>query len=125
MSLLLDTHTLLWWLSADPTLSDEAREAIAREDQIVFVSAASAWEISTKKGIGKLEAPDDLEERLRQHQFEPLAISVQQALAAGELPHHHDDPFDRMLVAQAQVERLTVVTRDPRIRAYDVPILTA
>ena len=125
MSLLLDTHTLLWWLSADPTLSAEARSAISSGESVVFVSAASVWEIAIKKGIGKLEAPDDLEEQLAHHQFDALPISTRHALVAGGLPHHHEDPFDRMLVAQAQVEGLTMVTRDPRLSEYVVPILTA
>ena len=125
MNLLLDTHALLWWLTSDQTLSGEARTAIASTESGVFVSAASIWEIAIKKGIGKLAAPDDLEQQLEHHEFEPVPVSVRHALAAGGLPRHHDDPFDRMLVAQAQVERLTIVTRDPRMSAYDVPILPA
>jgi PIN domain nuclease of toxin-antitoxin system len=121
---LLDTQALLWWLGADPTLSDEARSAISGEEP-VFVSAASVWEVAIKQGIGRLMAPEDLEQQLERHQFDPLPISARHALVAGALPHHHDDPFDRMLVAQAQVERLTLVTRDPRISQYEVPILRA
>lgn len=125
MNLLLDTHTLLWWLSADPTLSVEARSAIASGESVVFVSAASVWEIAIKQGIGKLEAPDDLEAQLEHHQFDALPISTKHALVAGGLPHHHEDPFVRMLVAQAQVEGLTIVTRDSRLSLYGVTTLTA
>ena len=125
MSLLLDTHTLLWWLAADPTLSDEARSAIGSDDSVVLVSAASVWEIAIKKGIGKLDAPDDLEAQLERHQFDLLPITAKHALLAGGLAHHHEDPFDRMLIAQAQIEGLRIVTRDPRIGQYGVPILTA
>jgi len=123
--LLLDTHVLLWWLSSDPSLSPAAREAIARPDADVAVSAASAWEISIKTALGKLTAPGDLEAQLARHRFTPLPITVAHALLAGSLPGHHDDPFDRMLVAQARTERMTLVTRDPRIGLYGVPTVPA
>jgi PIN domain nuclease of toxin-antitoxin system len=123
--LLLDTHALLWWLSDDPSLSEVARAAIATPDADVAVSAASAWEISIKSGLGKLTAPDDLETQLVRHQFRPLGITVAHALAAGSLPRHHDDPFDRMLVAQARIEGMTLVTRDARIGLYGVATVPA
>lgn len=123
MMLLLDTHVLLWWLGNDSTLSTEARNAIADPDNAVYVSAASAWEIAIKEHIGKLQAPTDLEAQLYAHDFEPLPISVAHALTAGALPRYHDDPFDRMLVAQTIEERLTLVTRDPRMAPYEVPLL--
>ncbi|HUZ88263.1 MAG TPA: type II toxin-antitoxin system VapC family toxin [Candidatus Acidoferrales bacterium] len=125
MRLLLDTHVLLWWLADDPGLSGNARALIASAESEVLVSAASAWEISIKRALGKLDAPDDLEAQLVQHNFSPLAISVGHALAAGALPRHHEDPFDRMLVAQAQLEGLTIATRDPGFEPYGVPTLTA
>lgn len=124
MRLLLDTHVLLWWL-ADHALSEDARAAIADPISEVAVSAASTWEISIKKALGKLTAPDDLEERLRLGGFTPLPIRIDHATAAGELPRHHDDPFDRMLIAQAKIEGLTLVTRDGRLSGYDVALLTA
>jgi PIN domain nuclease of toxin-antitoxin system len=123
--LLLDTHALLWWLSDDPALSQVARAAIARPDADVAVSAASGWEVSIKSALGKLTAPNDLEAQLARHRFRPLAITVGHALMAGSLPRHHDDPFDRMLVAQAGSEGLTLVTRDPRIGLYGVPTIPA
>ncbi len=125
MRLLHDTHTLLWWLSNDPSLTQVARAAIARPEADVAVSAASAWEVAIKSALGKLSAPQDLEAQLTRHRFSPLAVTVAHALMAGALPRHHEDPFDRMLVAQARVEGMTLVTRDPRIGLYGVPTLPA
>ena len=125
MSLLLDTQALLWWLADDPALTPAARTAIRAAGTPVFVSAATAWEISIKQALGKLEAPDDLEAALAASRFQLLPITVAHALAAGRLPCHHDDPFDRMLIAQAQYAQLTVVTHDPQFRLYDVAILWA
>ncbi len=125
MRLLLDTHALLWWLADDPTLSRAARGAIAARDSRIYVSAASAWEISIKRALGKLEAPADLEDQLEVNGFEPLSITIGHASAAGALPPHHDDPFDRMLVAQAKAEELVVVTRDVRFAPYGVGMLAA
>lgn len=124
MRLLLDTHALLWWL-ADEELSPAAREAIADSASVVAVSAASAWEISIKKTLGKLAAPDDLEEQVGSGGFTPLPITIAHGLAAGVLPRHHDDPFDRMLIAQAITEGLTIVTRDKQFDQYRVAILRA
>lgn len=125
MRLLLDTHVLLWWLAADTTLSSAARDAIADEANIVAVSAATAWEIAIKRSLGKLEAPDDLEDQMRDNEFEALAISLADALTAGSLPQHHDDPFDRMLVAQARRGGFALVTRDSHFGAYGVVLISA
>ncbi|HET9894094.1 MAG TPA: type II toxin-antitoxin system VapC family toxin [Streptosporangiaceae bacterium] len=122
MRLLLDTHALLWWL-ADAGLTDQARDAVADQANLVMVSAVSAWEISIKKAVGKLTAPDDLEQQIDEGGFAPLPITIRHGIAAGELPRHHDDPFDRMLIAQAVAEGLTVVTHDKRFADYDVAIL--
>ena len=124
MRLLLDTHALLWWL-ADEGMTTEARDAIADPANIVAVSAASAWEISIKKALGKLAAPDDLEQQVQTGGFLPLPITIAHGVAAGQLPHHHEDPFDRMLIAQAHIEGLTIVTRDKRFDAYGVALLPA
>lgn len=110
---------------ADRDLASDARAAIADPTNDVFVSAATAWEISIKRALGKLRAPDDLTAQLETNAFKPLPISVDHAIAAGSLPRHHDDPFDRMLIAQALLEQLTVVTRDPRFAPYDVRLLAA
>jgi PIN domain nuclease of toxin-antitoxin system len=125
LRLLLDTHALLWWLADDLRLDEAARDAVADPASYVAVSAVSAWEISIKKTLGRLEAPDDLAEQLVRHRFDALAITVPHALLAGSLPAHHADPFDRMLVAQAQLERLAIVTRDPNIPRYAVATLAA
>ena len=125
MNLLLDTHTLLWWLADDAALSDGAAQAIADEDNGVFVSAASAWEISVKARLGKLDAPEDLAAAIHSSELEPLVITIEHAELAGALPPIHADPFDRMLIAQANLEQLTVVTRDSRIAEYGVFTLAA
>lgn len=100
-----------------------AREAIADGNNLVVVSAASAWEISIKKALGKLQAPDDLPAVITECNLEPLPITLQHATLAGALPRHHDDPFDRMLVAQAMQEGLTVVTGDSAFASYGVGVL--
>ena len=125
MRLLLDTHVLLWWLSDSRSLGKEARTAISGIGNDVLVSAATAWEISIKRAISKLDSPADLDAQLEANNFEPLPITVSHALAAGALPLHHSDPFDRMLAAQAMAEGLTVVTHDPRIAMYGVSTLAA
>lgn len=124
MRLLLDTHVLLWWLSDDPSLGEVARGGIADPTSSVFVSAATVWEISIKQALGKLETPPDLVRQIELNRFEPLSITVSHAYRAGTLPRHHDDPFDRMLVAQAMMESLTLLTRDLRISRYGVETLT-
>lgn len=124
MNLLLDTHVFLWAIDDNPNLSSAARAAIIDGRNIVYVSAATAWEISIKRGIGKLKIPrSDYLEELRLHRFTPLNITTEHALAVEGLPPHHKDPFDRMLIAQAQEERLTIVTRDQRMSLYDVKII--
>lgn len=123
MSFLLDTHILLWWLSDDPLLPSGAREAIASADSVVVVSAATAWEIATNQAAGRLETPADLVEALEENDFETLSITAAHAMAAGALPPHHSDPFDRMLIAQARAESLTLVSVDIRFPQYDVALL--
>lgn len=124
MRLLLDTHVLLWWLAGEP-LASRATAAISSADSDVWVSAASVWEMSIKAGLGKLTAPDDLPDQLARHGFDILPIGLAHARGVRLLPPHHADPFDRMLVAQAQREQLTVVTRDADIRRYKVATLRA
>jgi PIN domain nuclease of toxin-antitoxin system len=122
--LLLDTHALLWWL-ADAELAQEAHALIADPGNSVAVSAVSAWEISIKKALGKLTAPDDLEQQILASDFTPLPIDISHAIRAGRLPRHHEDPFDRMLIAQAQAEHMTIVSRDKRFDRYDVVVVAA
>ncbi|MDX2093397.1 MAG: type II toxin-antitoxin system VapC family toxin [Kofleriaceae bacterium] len=125
MKLLLDTHFLLWWLADDPELGERGRELIASPENVVFYSAASVWEIRIKEAIGKLTLPDTFADVLANQAFEPLPITSAHAHALRDLPMHHRDPFDRMLIAQARVERLAIVTRDPSIPKYDVTALIA
>jgi PIN domain nuclease of toxin-antitoxin system len=123
VTLLLDTHVLLWWLADDPRLTPAMRAAITDPTTSVTVSAASAWEIAIKAALGKLSIPDDLVDQLEQHGFQALPITVEDGLAAGALPRHHDDPFDRMLIAQAVRRRFVLVTADRRLGDYDVRTL--
>jgi len=124
MRLLLDTHALLWWLSDDAALPASARKLIARASNTLLVSAASAWEIATKVRLGKLpEAGDlvaDFDGYLARERFETLPISVDHALRAGLLPGPHKDPFDRMLIAQAQAENVPILSADTAFDTYKV-----
>ena len=125
MRLLLDTHTFLWWVSDWDKIAELAREAIADPKNEVFVSAVSGWEIGIKKAKGRLVAPDNLAAIVEERRFEHLPLTFDHAERAATLPPHHRDPFDRMLVAQAQAEGLTLVTRDSRIPLYDVSTMSA
>jgi PIN domain nuclease of toxin-antitoxin system len=124
MSLLLDTHVVLWWLTDDPTLSGDIKTRLDH-DPDVYVSAATVWEVAIKQAAGKLTAPADLPERIRGSGFAELAINSEHAIAAGRLPLIHRDPFDRMLVAQARCEDFALVTRDPECQKYEVSVLPA
>ena len=127
MRLLLDTHALLWWWTDDPQLSHRARVCIGDSDNAVLVSAASAWEIATKHRLGKLGLADSIVQRypalLVADGFVPLAMTAEHALVAGSYRHPHRDPFDRMLAAQAEVERLTLVSCDPALAQFGVELL--
>jgi PIN domain nuclease of toxin-antitoxin system len=125
MRLLLDTHILLWCLADDPILSEDIRAKVVDSSNNIFVSAVSVWEIAIKKAIDKLEAPENLLEAISTCRFEQLSINFAHAMKAGCLPKHHEDPFDRMLIAQSILEGCTLVTRDRRIQAYDLNILPA
>ena len=124
MKVLLDTHAFLWWLAGDRRLSRKARSTVATDDNVVFVSAASAWEICTKVRIGKLpgatEIAADLTACLVEQGFTPLAISFEQAQRAGGLPGSHRDPFDRMLIAQSQALNLPLVSNETLFDKYGV-----
>jgi PIN domain nuclease of toxin-antitoxin system len=124
VSWLLDTHVVLWWLLDDPALSDDIKAHIDEEPD-VYVSTATIWEIAIKQAAGKLTGPSSLPERIQENQFVSLPVSFEHAVIAARLPPIHRDPFDRMLIAQAQCEKLTLVTRDENCRQYDVALLQA
>ncbi len=121
--LLLDTHVLLWWLSADENLGEHATKLIADSRNEVFVSAATIWEIAIKKNKGLLEAPDDLDRIVEDEGFSKLPISLFHSEKAGDLPKIHRDPFDRMLVAQSQAEGLEIMTADAEIPKYGTKLI--
>jgi PIN domain nuclease of toxin-antitoxin system len=124
MRLLIDTHALLWWLADDPSLPASARKHLARAGNTVLVSSASAWEIATKFRIGKLSDAGDLladfAGYMSRERFEGLPISTDHAVRAGLLPGPHKDPFDRMLIAQAQAENLPILSNDVAFDTYSV-----
>lgn len=122
MSLLLDTHVALWGLTGDKALGDDLLDRL-RHDPDIFLSPITIWEVTIKQALGKLAGPPDLAERVRDMGFRELPITHVHALTAGRLPHHHRDPFDRMLIAQAIVEGLTLATRDADILRYNVDTL--
>lgn len=127
MQALLDTHTFLWWISDDARLSKVARAAIAPAQNRIFVSAASAWEVATKVRIGKLASMAPVVERyddlLAEHRFEPLPVHASHALLSGSLDADHRDPFDRMLAAQSQIERLPLITKDPAFAKFATEVI--
>ena len=122
---LLDTHTLLWWLNDSPQLGPRCRQMIRNDRNQVFVSAATTWEISIKMAIGKLRAPEDMDSVVEDEGFSKLPISLYHGQLAGSLPAHHRDPFDRMLIAQAQAEGLILITADENISLYNLLLKSA
>ncbi len=127
MRALLDTHTFLWWNLDAPQLSAESREFIAKGSNEIFLSAASAWEIAIKATRGRLtlpEPPDQyVADRMRLHRFSALPIELSHALEVYRLPDNHQDPFDRLLIAQSQLEDMPLLTADPEIRRYQVEVI--
>ncbi|MFJ4854322.1 type II toxin-antitoxin system VapC family toxin [Streptomyces sp. NPDC088730] len=122
MRLLLDTGVVMWWIADAPQLSAPYKELLETEP-VVYVSAVSAWEITVKQFLGSFEGPGDLAEQVRDLQFRDLPITAAHGVRAGRLPMVHTDPFDRMLIAQAQAEGLALVTRSPWIPQYDVQVM--
>lgn len=128
MNLLLDTHALLWWLIDSPRLGPAARAGISEPRNTVWVSAVSAWEIAIKAGVGRLDLSERLAERLldlEREGFRELPVGVDHALGVRDLPLHHGDPFDRLLIAQALAASLTIVTADAAFAGYASPTLAA
>lgn len=120
---LLDTHVFLWWLAGDSRLGQITMKLIRDPRNEVFVSSVSSWEIAIKKATGKLEAPNDIDTIVDEEGFSELPISIYHGEIAGGLPMHHKDPFDRMLIAQATVQGVQLITNDHLIQRYDVKIL--
>ena len=127
MKALLDTHTFLWWIANDPQLSPRARQIMEDANTEPLLSAVSGWEIAIKSHLGKLKLPADLRgfvaEQLRINGIQVLPIQMAHALHVFTLPDHHRDPFDRMLVAQGQLEKLPILTGDPQIAQYAVTVI--
>jgi PIN domain nuclease of toxin-antitoxin system len=122
--LLLDTEVLIWWDADDPRLGPSARTAIQQAED-VCVSAASAWEIAIKQGLGKLQTRRQPGQAVVEGGFSPLPVTFEHAEAVGALPKHHNDPFDRLIIAVAQVEALAIVTSDDRFTAYGCLLIDA
>lgn len=129
MNLLLDTHVLIWWIEGSPKLGKRAKKILLQADATVWVSAASIWEISIKAAAGRLDPFDPPEawmpKLVNELGVRSLSITFEHAAAVRHLPRHHADPFDRILIAQAQCENLTLLTADPQIEAYDVRTIDA
>jgi PIN domain nuclease of toxin-antitoxin system len=123
MNLLLDTHVLLWWLDDHPALSGAGRDAISNADNLIVLSSAVIWEIRIKQALGKLEIEPNFYRVIKNQGFVSLSISSDHAYAVGGLPMHHRDPFDRMIIAQAMIEGLRVVTHDSIFEKYDISVL--
>jgi PIN domain nuclease of toxin-antitoxin system len=124
MNLLLDTHILLWWLANDEKLPSRAGELLADPSQMIFVSAASLWETAIKIGAKKLKVDlDEFEQGIVHSGFQILPVTARHALATARLPRHHADPFDRMLIAQAQVEPLRLLTHDAVLTRYGESVM--
>ncbi len=122
MKLLLDTHVFLWWRS-DPRRIDRQVERAISRSSLVYVSAASVWEAAIKSQLGKLRFPGSFSDAVEQSEFSRLEITFAHAEAVRDLPAHHQDPFDRMLVAQATVEGLTLVSADRQLEPYRIPVM--
>ena len=122
MKYILDTHILLWWLSDSKNLSLKIREKITNPNNIIYVSAISIWEIEIKKSLGKLQAPEIDVKIITACQFKELPVHIKHILALKELPNHHNDPFDRLLICQSIVEKATLITGDKLMAKYKLNI---
>ena len=123
MRLILDTHAALWWLSGDERFGRTAEDEITDATNQVLLSAAVVWEVAIKRSLGKLEAPEDLAAALVGAGAQPLPVALDHAAAVERLPWHHRDPFDRLLIAQAIVERAALVSADESLHAYGVRVI--
>ncbi len=121
---LLDTHVFLWWILDDQRLPEKVRLILRNREHQIWVSAATIWEIFIKKNRGNLNAADSVESFIYSEGFKPLNITIEHAKTAGLLPRHHEDPFDRMLIAQAMVENLKLITSDKHFKKYEAALVT-
>lgn len=124
MRLLIDSHVALWWLAADPALGASSRSQLTSADE-VFFSVVTPWELGIKRALGKLSFPDGLTDALVASGMSVLPITARHAEHAPTLPNHHADPFDRMLIAQAQIETLHLMSADRQLRPYEVTLIDA
>ncbi len=122
MRLLLDTHAALWFVLGDERFGTAARRLVRDAEHEILVSAVVVWEVAIKRRLGKLDAPDHLVSRLTEYGAIGLPVTLDHAAAVEQLPDHHRDPFDRLLVAQAVAEGATLISRDPAFAPYDVPV---
>lgn len=126
MRYLVDTHALIWYLESNPMLSETARLTLDNNNNRCFISMASLWEMAIKVGLGRLELSTDfkkMEKLITGFHFEILAIEFEHVSVLSELPLHHNDPFDRIIIAQSSFEELTLITRDEKIRSYNIQTL--
>ncbi|HEU5064241.1 MAG TPA: type II toxin-antitoxin system VapC family toxin [Solirubrobacterales bacterium] len=124
MTLLLDTHVVLWWMAGEQDrIGEKARRAIAKGEDPVLISAVVIWEVAIKRQLDKLEAPNDLLDQLEQAGVDLLPVTPRHADRVGTLPLHHRDPFDRLLIAQAEIENLILVTADDELRRYGIKVI--
>jgi PIN domain nuclease of toxin-antitoxin system len=124
VDLLLDSHIFLWWEDGSQRLGKTAVATISDSKNRIYVSAATVWEIEIKRALGKLAVRGDLTDSISVSGFIALPITAQHAVLAARLPRYHQDPFDRMLIAQAQAEKLVLMTRDPQIEPYGIPLFS-
>ena len=125
MGYLLDTHTFIWWIQDNLNLSYKSKEVISNPNNLIFVSSVNTWEITIKKSLGKLNVTDNLENIILKCGFEVLPINIKHTLYIENLDKYHDDPFDRLLISQAIIENLTLITRDENIIKYKIPYILA
>lgn len=123
MRYLLDTHIFIWWMESNKKLSSVCTKEINDPHNDIYISSVVAWEITIKKSLGKLYTPDNFEEALNKKQLIPLPITIRHTLQVKHLPNYHKDPFDRLLIATAQINNLTIITADKQFAQYDVKVL--
>ncbi len=120
MKYLLDTHMVLWWLTDPDTIQKKAQKIIRDRSNVVYISSASLWEMAIKKSIGRLTLPHNLIEMIAMESFKILPITAEESLGVADLPMHHTDPFDRLLIMQAKLNDLIIITRDSKMADYPV-----